>query len=268
MSESPIQSSLDPPDTGRANARSGIDSTDSFPAELRELAVQNAGKWVYEIDPAFDRASPVPPHGIVGAWRIDDSGSPTGEFVANPNYRPSAPKKRRSHHRAMLASLGLVLVALVIAAVLLLVVLPGAKSDEAVRATPAPRSPAAPVTHAQPEHGKPVATPHGQEPGQILGARASPARNARLEVVATGRVWVCLQDARGRALINGQVLQPGEISPQFASPAFRIYLGNGAVSLRIDGRVHHLNKDPNPVAYRVNQRGVVALAAGVQPGCA
>jgi hypothetical protein len=47
--------------------------------------------------------------------------------------------------------------------------------------------------------------------------------------MATRAVWVSLQDARGRLLITGQILQPDELSERFASPGFRVYLGNGAV---------------------------------------
>jgi hypothetical protein len=229
-----------------------------------QLAAQNAGRWVYEIDPALDRARSVPPHGIVGAWRIDETGSPTGEFVANPSYRPSAPKKRRSPRRVVLAAVALVIVAVVIAGVVLLLVAPKSKHGRSVRVTPGSRSPVAAV-HDPAKPGAGSQLPGTRQPLAIT--RSLPG-NMRLEVVANRAVWVCLQDARGRRLIKGQILQPGERSGRFASPAFRIFLGNGAVSLRINGRVHPLATDSNPVAYRITQSAVVALAAGVQSACA
>ena len=60
-----------------------------FPEELRDAAAQAAGGWVYAIDPAYDPRGRTPPEGIVGAWKIADDGQPTGEFVANPDYKPS-----------------------------------------------------------------------------------------------------------------------------------------------------------------------------------
>jgi hypothetical protein len=33
----------------------------------------------------------VPFEGIVGAWKIADDGTPTGEYWANPNYGSSPP---------------------------------------------------------------------------------------------------------------------------------------------------------------------------------
>ena len=60
-----------------------------FPDELRGAAAQAAGGWIYAIDPAYDPRGYVPPEGIVGAWKIGPDGEPTGEFIPNPNHRPT-----------------------------------------------------------------------------------------------------------------------------------------------------------------------------------
>ena len=52
-------------------------------------AAATPGMWVYEIDPWFDADGPVPPHGILGAWKSDEQGRIVGEFQVNGNYRPS-----------------------------------------------------------------------------------------------------------------------------------------------------------------------------------
>jgi hypothetical protein len=41
------------------------------------------------VDPFFDGNASVPPYGVIGAWLVDRDGQITGEFEANPNYRPS-----------------------------------------------------------------------------------------------------------------------------------------------------------------------------------
>jgi hypothetical protein len=74
-------------------------STRQFPAELQDQAANNAAGWVYEIDPGCDRGGPVSPEHIIGAWRIDDQGSPTGEFVANSVHQPFEPKRRWRRRR-------------------------------------------------------------------------------------------------------------------------------------------------------------------------
>jgi hypothetical protein len=45
--------------------------------------------WRYRIDPGVDPTGDVPGHAMVGASAIDHSGTPTGEFTRNPDYRPS-----------------------------------------------------------------------------------------------------------------------------------------------------------------------------------
>src|SRR5690606_8946325 len=56
-------------------------------AALRAEAAANPGGWVYSIDAYFSPDGAVPPHGIIGAWKVDGSGLLTGEFKRNPSYR-------------------------------------------------------------------------------------------------------------------------------------------------------------------------------------
>jgi hypothetical protein len=61
-----------------------------FPTELLAQAATTPGGWVYEIDGAqvSDPNGAVPPEAIKGGWAVGDDGKPTGEYQANPNYRP------------------------------------------------------------------------------------------------------------------------------------------------------------------------------------
>ncbi len=56
-------------------------------AELVAEARKFPGGWIYEVDPSADPAGRVPPELIRGAWAVDESGEPTGEFLPNPNYK-------------------------------------------------------------------------------------------------------------------------------------------------------------------------------------
>ncbi len=67
-------------------------SAPAFPPELLAEAKSQPGGWVYAIDSTYAPDGPdgaVPPEGIIGAWKIADDGTPTGEFQANPRYRSS-----------------------------------------------------------------------------------------------------------------------------------------------------------------------------------
>ena len=49
-------------------------------------ARHNPNSWIYEVDGNFGPEEDVPPEVIVGAWRVDDTGSIVGRFIHNPNY--------------------------------------------------------------------------------------------------------------------------------------------------------------------------------------
>jgi hypothetical protein len=86
---------LEPAHSPRPRPGSGcVDAqpTRQFPVELQEQVARHAGGWVYEIDTAFRRNGPVPVKHVIGAWRINDDGSPSDEFVANPRYSPPREK--------------------------------------------------------------------------------------------------------------------------------------------------------------------------------
>ena len=167
----------------------------------------------------------------------------------------------------------LILVAIVTAAALVLFVFPQTKVNKAV--TPKPSVASAPAAQEVPGSAKIRLRAHRALTSASSSAAARhPARtpaagrpaSVRLEVLADARVWICLQNQRGQLPINGQILPAGAVSPQLVSPAFRIFLGNGSVRLRVDGRVQSIPASSNPVAYSVSQRGVAVLQpATVEP---
>src|SRR4051812_32096207 len=64
--------------------------------------------------------------------------------------------------------------------------------------------------------------------------RAAPTR-VTLRITATRPVYVCLEDASGKAVLNGVTLTPGKASPAFRSKRFRANFGNGGVRMRVNG---------------------------------
>jgi hypothetical protein len=58
-----------------------------LPGEHAEALNYPNGR-VYRIAGQFNPDERVPPEAIVGAWKVDDTGRITGEFIANPNYDP------------------------------------------------------------------------------------------------------------------------------------------------------------------------------------
>jgi cytoskeleton protein RodZ len=93
-------------------------------------------------------------------------------------------------------------------------------------------------------------------------------RRVRLEVLATGSVWVCLLDARGRKLIGGRTVLPGEHLPTFNSRRFTVNFGNGRAEMKVNGKTLPVADTGGPVGYSVTPRGRTVLAADKRPSCA
>jgi hypothetical protein len=92
-------------------------------------------------------------------------------------------------------------------------------------------------------------------------------RLARLQIVPTGPVYVCLRRAGGEAVVNGRILQAGSRQPTYRSRRFRLLLGNGEARLRINGRTRDVPPVANGVAYEITARRVRTLPASSWPRC-
>jgi hypothetical protein len=58
--------------------------------DVVKAALENPNGWVYKIEGKFNPTEYVPPEAIVGAWKVNENGNLTGEFVPNPNFKSSA----------------------------------------------------------------------------------------------------------------------------------------------------------------------------------
>lgn len=103
--------------------------------------------------------------------------------------------------------------------------------------------------------------------GGKTGQRSSkPGVSVRL--AANAEVWVCLLDAGGRRLVDGQVLEAGAEEGPFRSGSFTVSFGNGEVSMRIDGREESIPPSASPVGYSIDSSGTLReLSEGERPTC-
>ena len=63
--------------------------------DVVKAARENPNGWVYKIEGSFGPTEYVPPEAVVGAWKVDEGGKLTGEFVPNHNYKPSLSKSEK-----------------------------------------------------------------------------------------------------------------------------------------------------------------------------
>lgn len=158
----------------------------------------------------------------------------------------AVPSGRRSiRGRALTAA-----VVLAVAALLVVVGLTGDGGDE---------SPVAGDTAAQRDSAakEDVKTPVSTRPGVTLG------------VTATDEVWVCLLDSDEQAVLDGEILLPGQRVGPFRSERFSAAFGNGAIELTIDGEQARTAASSGPVGYEIDAEGELRpLEEGERPDCA
>jgi cytoskeleton protein RodZ len=99
-------------------------------------------------------------------------------------------------------------------------------------------------TTATTDDGAPAAT-DGSAP------RATPKR-VRLQVIATGPVYVCLKDGN-RTLVDGKTLQAGDRTATYRSRRFRLSLGNANAKLRINGRERGVPASTEAIGLEITQ---------------
>lgn len=89
-----------------------------------------------------------------------------------------------------------------------------------------------------------------------------------LKLHAKGEVWVCLLDGAGKPLVNGRILLPGATEGPFRSGSFTLALGNGAVTMTVDGQQAKTPEPSSPIGLAVDSKGAVReLPEGERPTC-
>jgi hypothetical protein len=112
--------------------------------------------------------------------------------------------------------------------------------------------------------GKPArkAYPNGQQQSQ------APDRGVSVRLAANAEVWVCILNARGKPLVNGQILEAGAEEGPFRSGSFTVSFGNGEVSMLIDGKEAEVPTTSSPIGYSIDSSGsLTQLAETERPTC-
>src|SRR6188472_3059278 len=94
------------------------------------------------------------------------------------------------------------------------------------------------------------------------------ANGVSVQLAASAEVWVCVLDARGKPLIDGQILQTGAEEGPFRSGSFTVSFGNGEVSMLIDGREAEIPTTSSPIGYSIDSSGgLTQLDEAERPSC-
>jgi hypothetical protein len=90
---------------------------------------------------------------------------------------------------------------------------------------------------------------------------------ARLSIVATGQVYVCLKAAGKRTPVPGIVLTGGARQGPYKSSRFRLQLGTSEARLIVNGKSRTVPPAANGIGYEITPRKVRRLPAAQWPRC-
>ena len=97
-------------------------------------------------------------------------------------------------------------------------------------------------------------------------AKAKP-KVARLTIVATGQVYVCLKAAGKRTPVPGIVLTGGARQGPYKSSRFRLQLGTSEARLIVNGKSRTVPPAANGIGYEITPRKVRRLPSAQWPRC-
>jgi cytoskeleton protein RodZ len=112
--------------------------------------------------------------------------------------------------------------------------------------------------------------PRAAGKAQPVQAPVPPEEEAGVSIrlTASAEVWVCVLDANGDAVVNGQILDAGSEEGPFRSGSFTVSFGNGEVSMRIDGREAEIPATSSPIGYSIDSTGGLSeLDEAQRPSC-
>ena len=166
--------------------------------------------------------------------------------IAPPGRRGPAPQRRGGIPRAYIVWF---LVLAVLAGIYFL-----GKSSENSTTSPTTSQPAS----------KPAAK--GGAPAKRKSAGPAP-KVARLQILGTAPVYVCVKAAGNRTLVNGETLAAGGKTNTYRSSRFTVTLGNGNAQMRVNGRLLPVPDVQNGIGYVVTPTGRRTLSPSQRPVC-
>jgi cytoskeletal protein RodZ len=92
-------------------------------------------------------------------------------------------------------------------------------------------------------------TPRKKAPAKKRKQQAAASRPMRVSIVATGPVYVCMEDARGRAVVDKETLEAGQRTKTFRGRHFKVTFGTAAARIRQNGKGYPVAESKDPVGY-------------------
>src|SRR4051794_21111005 len=105
-----------------------------------------------------------------------------------------------------------------------------------------------PVTQATPT---PTATAKSTKKKARKAKKKPAPTRVTLRLTASEHVYVCVVDAGGKQIVNGDFLEAGQSTKTFRSRRFRVNLGNAGVRMSVSGKRYSPANIGRPIGYEI-----------------
>jgi cytoskeleton protein RodZ len=93
------------------------------------------------------------------------------------------------------------------------------------------------------------------------------ASSVKLQLIATGQIYVCLVDGTGKKLIPGQIFNAGQTIPTESAAKLLLTLGNNSVKMKVNGSTVKVPGSSASVGFLLKPNATTPLPASKQPRC-
>jgi cytoskeleton protein RodZ len=186
-------------------------------------------------------------------------GSPTSPFAKTNSRRADALRRRRKR-QSVYVWIGTGVLAAAIIAAIVLITSGGGESDGTKSATGGGATKGT-------QKKKPQGNSGGKPEHQTTRHSPKPTTVA-LTIEPTAEVWACVLDAKGKPLVDGATLTPGETVGPFHSKSYKAAFGNGQIKVKVDQKPTKTPQTPSPMGFTVDPSGHLhTLPEGKRPSC-
>jgi transcriptional regulator with XRE-family HTH domain len=174
------------------------------------------------------------------------------ERPADHETRPVAPLGRERERRRQSRLPHWAPVAIVVAVILVLLFIVGLATQPSGTTTA--------KRHHTPRH-------HALPAARVAPVRPAAPATARLQLVPTGTVYVCLVNGAGRKLIDERTFTVTDTIPTERARRLLLTLGNASVSMKVNGKPVDVAPSPNAIRLEITPVAVTHIPLSQAPTC-